>query len=81
MPLDPILHRPTGGLGIPGLYVPSDPGAPDSDAALGMMKFPFGKFFEKGLSLGCGQCNVKQYNRCVARSLSLLFCVPVDGLG
>lgn len=25
--------RPTGGLGIPGLYVPSDPGAPDSAAA------------------------------------------------
>lgn len=43
--------RATGGLGIPGLYVPSDPGAPDADAALGMMKFPFGKFFEKGLSM------------------------------
>lgn len=25
--------RPTGGLGVPGLYVPSDPGAPDSAAA------------------------------------------------
>lgn len=25
--------KPTGGLGIPGLYVPSDPGAPDSAAA------------------------------------------------
>lgn len=25
--------RPTGGLGIPGLYVPTDPGAPDSAAA------------------------------------------------
>lgn len=25
--------RPTGGLGIPGLYVPSDPGAPDSNSA------------------------------------------------
>jgi hypothetical protein len=25
--------RPTGGLGIPGLYVPSDPGAPDSASA------------------------------------------------
>ncbi|KAJ3748122.1 hypothetical protein DFH05DRAFT_1534074 [Lentinula detonsa] len=48
--------RPTGGLGIPGLYVPSDPGAPDSAAAQG-------KLFEKGLSLGTGQCNVKAYNR------------------
>ena len=25
--------RPTGGLGIPGLYVPKDPGAPDSASA------------------------------------------------
>ncbi|EPQ30328.1 uncharacterized protein PFL1_01854 [Pseudozyma flocculosa PF-1] len=57
------LVRPCGGLGIPGLYVPSDPGAPDDDARLGVIKFPFGRFFEKGLSLGCGQANVKSYNR------------------
>ncbi|KIJ63015.1 hypothetical protein HYDPIDRAFT_113519 [Hydnomerulius pinastri MD-312] len=55
--------RPTGGLGIPGLYVPSDPGAPDSAAAKGYISFPFGKLFEKGLSIGTGQCNVKTYNR------------------
>jgi threonine dehydrogenase-like Zn-dependent dehydrogenase len=55
--------RPTGGLGIPGLYVPSDPGAPDSAAAKGYISFPFGKLFEKGLSIGTGQCNVKAYNR------------------
>ncbi|KAK1223072.1 hypothetical protein PQX77_014071 [Marasmius sp. AFHP31] len=55
--------RPTGGLGIPGLYVPSDPGAPDSNSAKGYISFPFGKLFEKGLSLGTGQCNVKSYNR------------------
>ncbi|KAH7910969.1 hypothetical protein BJ138DRAFT_1187138 [Hygrophoropsis aurantiaca] len=55
--------RPTGGLGIPGLYVPTDPGAPDSAAAKGYISFPFGKLFEKGLSVGTGQCNVKSYNR------------------
>jgi len=55
--------RPTGGLGIPGLYVPSDPGAPDSKSALGEILIPFGKLFEKGLKLGTGQCNVKKYNR------------------
>ncbi|KAJ3824315.1 hypothetical protein F5880DRAFT_1717034 [Lentinula raphanica] len=55
--------RPTGGLGIPGLYVPSDPGANDSAAAKGYISFPFGKLFEKGLTLGTGQCNVKAYNR------------------
>ncbi|KAJ7911837.1 hypothetical protein B0H13DRAFT_2251050 [Mycena leptocephala] len=55
--------RPTGGLGIPGLYVPSDPGAPDAASAKGYISFPFGKLFEKGLSVGTGQCNVKAYNR------------------
>lgn len=71
--------RACGGLGIPGLYVPTDPGAPDSAAAKGQISLSFGKLFEKvstinnkltvmlihmqGLSLATGQCNVKQYNR------------------
>lgn len=55
--------RPTGGIGVPGVYVPSDPGAADSAAAKGYISFPFGKLFEKGLTLGAGQCNVKLYNR------------------
>jgi len=55
--------RPTGQLGIPGLYVPSDPGAPDEMAAQGRLGIDFGKLFEKGIKLGTGQCNVKAYNR------------------
>ena len=55
--------RPTGQLGIPGLYVPSDPGAPDDMAAQGRLGIDFGKLFEKGQRLGTGQCNVKEYNR------------------
>lgn len=39
--------RPTGGLGIPGLYVPSDPGAPDSNSGKGLLLISFGKLFEK----------------------------------
>ncbi|KAI0812204.1 chaperonin 10-like protein [Xylaria sp. FL0064] len=39
--------RACGGLGIPGLYVPSDPGAPDEAAAKGMISLSFGKLFEK----------------------------------
>jgi threonine dehydrogenase-like Zn-dependent dehydrogenase len=39
--------RPTGGIGVPGLYVPSDPGAPDEKSARGMMMMSFGKLFEK----------------------------------
>ena len=39
--------RPTGGIGVPGLYVPSDPGAVDEKSGQGMMLMSFGKFFEK----------------------------------
>ncbi len=55
--------RPTGALGIPGLYVPSDPGAPNEHAKHGMLLVSIGRLFEKGLRLGTGQCNVKRYNR------------------
>lgn len=39
--------RPCGGLGIPGLYVPQDPGAPDESSGKGMISLSFGKLFEK----------------------------------
>ena len=55
--------RPTGLLGVPGLYVPADPGAPDEHAKQGMLLVAVGKLFEKGLRLGTGQANVKRYNR------------------
>jgi len=55
--------RPTGKLGIPGLYVPSDPGGPTEMAQQGRLGIDFGKLFEKGIALGTGQCNVKRYNR------------------
>ncbi|MDX2702860.1 glutathione-independent formaldehyde dehydrogenase [Streptomyces sp. PA03-6a] len=55
--------RPTGALGIPGLYVPSDPGGPDEQAKSGRLLVAIGRLFEKGLRLGTGQCNVKRYNR------------------
>lgn len=55
--------NPTGKIGIPGLYVPTDPGARDPHAREGMIPLSFGRLFEKGLSLHTGQCNVKRYNR------------------
>nr|QCF28943.1 aldehyde dehydrogenase [Streptomyces sp.] len=55
--------RPTGRLGIPGLYVPSDPGGPDEHAKHGQLLVSIGKMFEKGQKMGTGQCNVKRYNR------------------
>ena len=54
--------NPTGALGIPGLYVPSDPGGVDENAKRGALSIDFGRLFEKGLRLGTGQCNVKRYN-------------------
>jgi len=63
--LDALIQivNPTGMLGIPGLYVPADPGGVDPHAKEGRLLIPFGKLFEKGLRLGTGQYNVKRYNR------------------
>lgn len=55
--------RATGALGVPGLYVPADPGGPNEQAKHGMLLVSIGKLFEKGLRIGTGQCNVKRYNR------------------
>ncbi|MGW5234559.1 glutathione-independent formaldehyde dehydrogenase [Streptomyces nodosus] len=55
--------RSTGRLGVPGLYVPSDPGASDEHARHGQLLVSIGKMFEKGQKMGTGQCNVKRYNR------------------
>ncbi|MGW5648581.1 glutathione-independent formaldehyde dehydrogenase [Saccharopolyspora sp. NPDC003752] len=55
--------RPTGRLGVPGLYVPADPGGPNEEAKKGMLLVSVGRMFEKGQVIGTGQCNVKRYNR------------------
>ncbi|MEU6808108.1 glutathione-independent formaldehyde dehydrogenase [Streptomyces sp. NPDC046831] len=55
--------RATGMLGVPGLYVPADPGAPDEHAKHGQLLVSVGRMFEKGQLVGTGQCNVKRYNR------------------
>jgi glutathione-independent formaldehyde dehydrogenase len=54
--------RPTGRLGVVGLYVTQDPGAPSDEAARGQLLFAMGRMFEKGLRMGTGQANVKAYN-------------------
>lgn len=54
--------RPTGRLGVVGLYLPSDPGGIDDNAKYGRLLFEVGKFFEKGLKMGTGQADVKMYN-------------------
>src|SRR5699024_5646305 len=44
--VDTVRHP--GGLGVVGLYVPWDPGAPDEHSAKGELLFRMGRFFEKG---------------------------------
>ena len=55
--------RPTGRIGVVGVFVPEDPTAEDDLAKDGKFAFDFGTFFFTGQSMGTGQANVKQYNR------------------
>ncbi len=54
--------KPTGGIGVVGVYVPQDPNAEGELAKQGKLAFDYGTFFFKGQSMGTGQCNTKQYN-------------------
>ncbi len=53
----------TGGIGVLGVYVPSDPDAPNDQAAEGRIGFDYGTMFTKGHQIGHGQAPVKRYNR------------------
>jgi len=55
--------RETGKLGVVGVFPTMDPKSPDKLEKQGQIAFDLGKFFDKGLSMGSGQCNVKTYNR------------------
>ena len=55
--------RATGEIGVVGVYVPQDPNSPDALGREGRIAFDMGLFFQKGLKMGAGQCNVKAYNR------------------
>jgi len=44
--------RPTGGIGVVGVFVEEDPGSKDKLAKEGKIAFDFGAFFEKGLTWG-----------------------------
>lgn len=53
----------TGGIGVVGVFLPSDPGAHDKLAKKGQIAFDFGQFWFKGQRMATGQANVKTYNR------------------
>lgn len=56
------LVDPGGGIGVIGVFFPSDPGGIDEKAKEGKYSLPFGKIWNKGLSIGTGQTPVKKYN-------------------
>lgn len=62
--------KPTGGIGVVGVFMPEDPGGVDELAKKGQLAFDFGKFFTKGQRIGTGQCNVKLYNRNLAKLIA-----------
>ena len=55
--------HPTGGIGVVGIYLPTDEGASSEAAKQGRIGFDYGTFFTKGHSMGTGQAPVKRYNR------------------
>jgi glutathione-independent formaldehyde dehydrogenase len=55
--------RPTGAIGVIGVFVPKDPESADELGQQGQIAFDMGLFFQKGLRMGSGQANVKAYNR------------------
>jgi len=54
--------RATGSLGVVGVFT-QDPKSPDKLMKEGEIAFDVATFFEKGLTVGSGQCDVKRYNR------------------
>ncbi|TDV15571.1 glutathione-independent formaldehyde dehydrogenase [Paraburkholderia caballeronis] len=55
--------RPTGGIGVVGVFVARDPGSPDDLAKNGVLALDFGQLWMKGQHIATGQANVKAYNR------------------
>ena len=52
----------TGSIGLIGVFIAPDPGAKNEKRKQGIFEFPLGEFFDKGITIGCGQAPVKRYN-------------------
>lgn len=65
MTINSLIHpvRPTGRIGIVGVFVPQDPNASDDLAKESKFGFDFGTFSSNAKPWGTGQCNTKQDNR------------------
>jgi glutathione-independent formaldehyde dehydrogenase len=56
-----------GGLGVVGVFLPEDPGAPDEAARSGKVGLGWGLLWFKAQRVGTGQAPVKRYNRELAQ--------------
>ncbi len=54
--------NPTGVISLIGVYMPQDPNATSEKGAEGRYVIPWGKLWEKGITVARGQCPVKSYN-------------------
>jgi glutathione-independent formaldehyde dehydrogenase len=60
---------PAGSIGIPGLYVTGDPGAPDEAAKEGRIGLDFGLGWSKSHAFVTGQCPVMRYHRGLMKAI------------
>ena len=61
--------REGGSIGIPGLYVTSDPGGIDDDAKIGSLAMRMGLGWSKSHSMHTGQCPVMTYNHALMQAI------------
>lgn len=54
--------NPTGVVGLIGVYMAQDPGARSDAGKQGRFQLPLGMLWDKGITVGQGQCPVKRYN-------------------
>lgn len=55
--------RAAGGIGVPGIYVGSDPDPIDDDAGHGRLRLDWGKMWTKSIRIMTGMAPVTNYNR------------------
>jgi glutathione-independent formaldehyde dehydrogenase len=63
------ITRAGGALGIPGLYVTSDPGGVDDNARIGQLGIRIGLGWAKSHQFTTGQCPVLRYNRQLVQAI------------
>ena len=61
--------RAGGGIGIPGIYVPGDPGGRDASAQHGQLTLNWGQGWLKSLRIQTGMAPVSQYNRQIMEAI------------